>query len=857
MKRIFISISILCFMASFALPEGGRLVPVDIAPFCNMGFVDEKAGDGVGGWIDDGPTHDLRFLPVGEQKFAGIYFKIIDPAKNNGKSTIVIGGRTIKRPAVEGIGVELENVTNLYFLHAAAWPKRGEMGYYLIHYADGSTVRIPLVNMDNIADWYQVRTKLTNAFLAWGHFLDADKVFVGLYLYKWPNPYPDKKITAFDFVSTTNSVLLLVALTAEVGDAGVELAPFDSGKEHPVKLRVLYEGEGMGGVRIVAFDGPDLVDSGVSGADGTLTLKLHEGLYRIAACKDNLLAESGMVVKGEVGKDIILRQAAPNRYSLGLYHFNVQYICGDEEIEDRVIVESFEPLVDMFLRHPEWGADFEMQGNMIEIMAERHPRVLEKFKKLLDRGRVRLVSFHYSDQLFLAYPAHDMEWSIRINDEILMRHGIKRSNIMFAQEDQFGEGVAEFMKQYGYNLAALSSSYYLYFHHDDVPLWATIAGVPVFFTREYSDSKIDVNWHYFGDGEFVASTSPYSADYRFVEEKLRNYEGRLMYFEATGRKIVSIAELARDMKKLGYKPSKCPPILDGFWGGDGCKMAFRWMGDYKAPHEQDVELRSLTFRSRRELLAAETLLKHVEERGLDVEAEKELLKKAWAAQLLAEVTDSTGWGPRPIEVEYSINYAQQAMEVAKELIETLKEKIGLEDELVKINTFTGSVVPVEGEEIIVEEEVVPVYPVIVAGASQSEVHFYKRSDSEYRVEVIFTPSEKRCEVSFPLKWDNIAYSPALAEGKLVVYPLDLFDFDDIYLGLSNGLIGLDEKVYLIKDNHINHLACQVDKTRSLVTFAMNKPPKHEFKWQFYLIFGDAETALDKANTINTYPVVIR
>lgn len=96
-------------------------------------------------------------------------------------------------------------------------------------------------------------------------------------------------------------------------------------------------------------------------------------------------------------------QAKPKiKYALALLHYNLQYVAGDEKIENRIIEGSFAPMIDFFLAHPGWGADFEMQGYMLEQTAKRYPEIFDKFKTLLDRGQVKLVSFHYSDQLFLA-----------------------------------------------------------------------------------------------------------------------------------------------------------------------------------------------------------------------------------------------------------------------------------------------------------------------------------------------------------------------------------------------------------------------------------------------------------------------
>lgn len=97
-------------------------------------------------------------------------------------------------------------------------------------------------------------------------------------------------------------------------------------------------------------------------------------------------------------------------YVVALLHFNLQYVaggmegtfadwpCDEQSIEDQIIIESFEPILDLMLEHPDWSIDLELQGYMVEVMADRHPPVLDKLHTLAHGGQVELVSWHYSAQ---------------------------------------------------------------------------------------------------------------------------------------------------------------------------------------------------------------------------------------------------------------------------------------------------------------------------------------------------------------------------------------------------------------------------------------------------------------------------
>ena len=84
--------------------------------------------------------------------------------------------------------------------------------------------------------------------------------------------------------------------------------------------------------------------------------------------------------------------SAQESCALTLLHFNIQYVAGgcegmaeelgldtgdydwsEQAMEDAIIAESFEPLLGMLERHPDWTVTFEMQGLMLEILDQRHP----------------------------------------------------------------------------------------------------------------------------------------------------------------------------------------------------------------------------------------------------------------------------------------------------------------------------------------------------------------------------------------------------------------------------------------------------------------------------------------------------
>lgn len=192
-----------------------RLFAVDLKPYVNQGFADEKDQDGKGGWTDQG-NNDFRMMPVGKYKLKNLVFDIIDPAKNGGKSCIVLKGK--ERPAfpIEKRGIKVGQAAGrLFFLHANAWGKSGQdVGSYRINYQDGTTATIPLIDGFNTADWWSEPNIMEKAVPALRAKNKADHE-VGLFLYTWDNPDPAKIIDSIDFISAGGPMPVLVAVSGE------------------------------------------------------------------------------------------------------------------------------------------------------------------------------------------------------------------------------------------------------------------------------------------------------------------------------------------------------------------------------------------------------------------------------------------------------------------------------------------------------------------------------------------------------------------------------------------------------------------------------------------------------------------
>jgi hypothetical protein len=196
-----------------ALPkEKDPMTYLDLQPKANHKLKDPFHGSGAG--------NDLAELPQGEQKLAGVRFKI-------GPGLIQLGGRNfqIKPEKVEGIKVGL-SCAKLHILHATAWgfsaADNTVIGKYVVHYKDKTKETIEIVQGKDVRDWWLFADTpgVTRGKVAWvglnAHARNSNAK-IRLYLTTWQNPHPKKEVAAIDYLSTktTPAAPFCVAITVQ------------------------------------------------------------------------------------------------------------------------------------------------------------------------------------------------------------------------------------------------------------------------------------------------------------------------------------------------------------------------------------------------------------------------------------------------------------------------------------------------------------------------------------------------------------------------------------------------------------------------------------------------------------------
>lgn len=128
---------------------------VDLSRAANMGFADPVAGDGKGGWSDQGPENDGSGFDFRKSRYANVPFRVINPEENNGKAVLTFhsshfqnGLRNVVIP-IPGRRAEI-----LYLLHTVCWaPRSGIAGTIHLKGSGGEYTIRPELGRDVRDQW--------------------------------------------------------------------------------------------------------------------------------------------------------------------------------------------------------------------------------------------------------------------------------------------------------------------------------------------------------------------------------------------------------------------------------------------------------------------------------------------------------------------------------------------------------------------------------------------------------------------------------------------------------------------------------------------------------------------------------
>ncbi|HXC99829.1 MAG TPA: hypothetical protein VN048_10845 [Verrucomicrobiae bacterium] len=207
-----------------ALPDART---INLKPWLNAALTDS-----LGGW-DDASSNNLAELPQGLHVFDGIPFDVEGRLQLMGRN--LLDGDTTWPVRVRNIKVAAKCV-RIHLLHGANGITEDMTGRnvatLVLHYSDGSQVRIPIVAGSQVRDWWgpiydtaagwnSCQPTAPGSELAWigsNPRIKEKEPELSLRLYQstFENPRPDLEIASIDFVSSvTDAAPFFVGLTLE------------------------------------------------------------------------------------------------------------------------------------------------------------------------------------------------------------------------------------------------------------------------------------------------------------------------------------------------------------------------------------------------------------------------------------------------------------------------------------------------------------------------------------------------------------------------------------------------------------------------------------------------------------------
>jgi hypothetical protein len=588
-------------------------------------------------------------------------------------------------------------------------------------------------------------------------------------------------------------------------------------------------------------------------------------------------------------------------FALSLFHYNVEYVIGglhytdqsgeehlfmnlplsegwsDEKVEDWIITETLSPILDLYDAHPSWGVDLEMQGRLIDVLAERHPTVLTQLRTLAQRSQVELISFHQNDQLFLAFPREDLERSIAHTKSVFAAHCLPLSDVVFNQEGQAGEGRQRMLVEQGYQIGVFPKNLYRYVQ-GDTPWWpwySSEGGTLIVGPGEVDPtSNVTVAWDFFDDGELRSvedGINPYMAAMAVQNApRVAEFEAKLQAREDAGYHLTTIGDYIHHLEVKGVEKPPAPPLLDGTWQPQSTHSIHRWLGGRSniwTEAEEDNRVRSGNAEARMHVAATQVLLDHVTAAGLGDSNDAKRMHSLWQMLWRAQVSDASGVNPWRGEVLFGIEMNQTLWDEGSAYRNELLDRLGSPHATVDLESRTVTLLeaPIVWEDL---EDTEPALDIAISTPGRTYTTRWQTvAETQWRwtlqVDAAGTAECEVCDdrlvsVSFPRTEEFIRYCPGLIEDEVRHYPLDVFTLMDgeVYLPLANGLIGLGEDWWVIKHTRRNHIAARIRPDTPDVAFLDETIPEiDKATWKFDLFKGSDTGALDAANRLNITPQV--
>jgi hypothetical protein len=348
---------------------------IELSKAANFGFADPKAGDGKGGWSDQGPGNDFAEFDIRATEFGGVPFRIIDPALNDGKAVLSFRHEQSFPGGLTTATIDLPDGASghyLYLLHTSCWNslKLGEsVGTATLIGRDGSKHAVDIQAQWDLADWWNP-ARLPNGVVVAAK--PNQSATVGVYLSRFDLGSP---INAKTLTLTTTGKALWIVVAATLTNRDIPLPEVRSltitaGTDwKPLPDTDLAVKEGT------ALDFSAWIDHAPAGSRGRVIAR-PDGTLAFAGQPDRparFFVVSGFPTKNPEEIDALADTIVRQGYNMVRLHFLDQFVAGQFDHWGKTL--SLEAQAD-FDRRIENGESFFKPDNL--DLADRFVAALKK-----------------------------------------------------------------------------------------------------------------------------------------------------------------------------------------------------------------------------------------------------------------------------------------------------------------------------------------------------------------------------------------------------------------------------------------------------------------------------------------------
>jgi hypothetical protein len=566
------------------------------------------------------------------------------------------------------------------------------------------------------------------------------------------------------------------------------------------------------------------------------------------------------------------------KVAVGIFHFNLFYVAGDEAGYHRYCTEAVIPFLET-IATADLRVTFEMSGSGLEFLDRHYASALDLLRTLMARGQVELISATYAPTVWVAFPQEDLLQSIDLNARVLGDLGLRTANIFFAQECFFGPGLERIAERFA--LAICSVEHFSYFHpqRPPAPLYTLgkmrvlVGGnhllndlasrhggwreemsaqhqarltkarrtlAPASHVRSAGKlGEVEYYWYHLGSGHhFTTAAQPTDWDHFFCDPEWIHVNLRLLgELQQQGYTLSHLEEFAG---LLASEPTETMPfVTESSWNSARSHTVYAWMGSQLQPWHQPSTLLGAAWRSRREVKRCATLAERRRSAGQTAPSEEEIAL-LWRLQIIAECSDPLGWSPTHKEVQFGREATDSAYRAARSL-RVAHGDYDLKDPLASLARLE------ERQTLSVAAAHVPFEFLGANGTSTLK----KIRESLQLLDVTFTCEGQDSGVRFERTSPLITYCPSGMEDTLVPVAVDSLAMAVLFLPLANGLISVGRDLHIIRVNASGQMAVRLTKSAPDCVFALRGVPAgRPFRWRFLLHRGADSEAIEIANTIN-------